>query len=892
MHNQWIRNLLRLPISAWLLFAMAVYVPIMGYLAVTSYINTMVGQPYVGVLTRWWGPLQCTAVTETTPPSWPLLASRQIQPGDCIAIIGETFTTTVLQERQSWPIRDRFVNLLIQRGTDQLIIYDQLINNLTATQLWQVQTPMIFMSLLCWLLASIVLVAKPTNEQNRVLAGLFFLLALAIISLNHAVEWPISNLFNILTIYSGIALIGATGIHFALLFPQPLDRFGWLRLIGYPFGIISLVMHVGSSIGEVSQPFSTLVETLSGVTPDYSVWPYVLDGILWFISLPLLLGRLLWVLYRRQSPQLNSQAWVILISWMLGMLPPMLATGIYLISRRWMLPGTTLITFLFFLPIAIAGSAYAMLRYQSFAYRGRVLSILTIMFVSTAITCIIMLVLSLLIGPVDGFQFLMLWLGVMSTTIFWFVGNPVRNIFRRHFLRNQDQYQAVYRFAEQLEGSSSTTQVVMLAAPAIAEAFSAEWVAIWRSDQPTLLFLHQGDQTTQRTGDAVTLLPTEPVFSRDLGTNELIGKLWIGPRTAAEPFDREDAILLDLLTDYLTRMMVGQLQIEKLAAVPGMLLAAEDRERRRLAHDLHDSALGFFGALPLRIERARRLSDQGKHEQLNSLYQSIEQDTRIVAQQVRGIVSKLSPHNLSQGQFVASVRSMAEQQCHSFAITLVWHADEGWNHLSNQQALHTYRIIEQAISNAIQHGAPDTISITLTSSDQHFVAQIQDDGCGFDSTEAPLTGHYGIESMHERARSLRGDLQIESTPGSGTTIRLQLPIDQQHAIMEQNQQTIQQIKPKQPTAQTVLLNIRQRLLLATAFVAILPVLFFQQIPEEPQCTPSQQSSSQRFFVYANNQANKTGICVSPGDTLIITTVAGVWSTDSTKGLVGAEGHPY
>jgi hypothetical protein len=233
---------------------------------------------------------------------------------------------------------------------------------------------------------------------------------------------------------------------------------------------------------------------------------------------------------------------------------------------------------------------------------------------------------------------------------------------------------------------------------------------------------------------------------------------------------------------------------------------------------------------------------------------------------------------------------MAEQQCQTFAIALVWHAEERWNHLSNQQALHTYRIIEQAMSNAIQHGAPDTISITLTSSDQDFVAQIHDNGGGFDSTQTPTAGHYGIESMHERARSLQGDLRIESKPGSGTTIQLQIPINPQQATAKPLPHAMQQIKPKQPTAKPAIFSIRQRILLATACVAILTVLFFQLLPEDPTCVPNRQLSSQRFFVSASNQANKTGICVSPGDTIIIQYISGVWSTDNRRGLVDAEGY--
>lgn len=85
-----------------------------------------------------------------------------------------------------------------------------------------------------------------------------------------------------------------------------------------------------------------------------------------------------------------------------------------------------------------------------------------------------------------------------------------------------------------------------------------------------------------------------------------------------------------------------------------------------------------------------------------------------------------------------------------------------------------YRIVQEAVSNALHHANANTISITLTHHDDDLVVLVEDDGDGFDPDQS--TTRLGLKGMHERATLQNGTLTIQSTRAKGTIIRLRLPI--------------------------------------------------------------------------------------------------------------------
>lgn len=86
-----------------------------------------------------------------------------------------------------------------------------------------------------------------------------------------------------------------------------------------------------------------------------------------------------------------------------------------------------------------------------------------------------------------------------------------------------------------------------------------------------------------------------------------------------------------------------------------------------------------------------------------------------------------------------------------------------------------YRIADEALTNVVRHAAATTCDVSLVESGQSIILTIADDGTGFDASVDPGSEHNGMRGMHERAELIDGVLTVETTPGSGTTIRLEAP---------------------------------------------------------------------------------------------------------------------
>lgn len=86
------------------------------------------------------------------------------------------------------------------------------------------------------------------------------------------------------------------------------------------------------------------------------------------------------------------------------------------------------------------------------------------------------------------------------------------------------------------------------------------------------------------------------------------------------------------------------------------------------------------------------------------------------------------------------------------------------------------RIAQEALHNVVKHARATSVALTLECTDEEVMFEVRDDGSGFDPI-GDFAGHLGLRSMRERAASLGGRVEIESTPGAGSKIRLTIPIN-------------------------------------------------------------------------------------------------------------------
>jgi signal transduction histidine kinase len=98
--------------------------------------------------------------------------------------------------------------------------------------------------------------------------------------------------------------------------------------------------------------------------------------------------------------------------------------------------------------------------------------------------------------------------------------------------------------------------------------------------------------------------------------------------------------------------------------------------------------------------------------------------------------------------------------------------------LPAEQRLLVFRIVQEALQNIIKHAQAKNITISISNTDKQYMLSIKDDGRGFDSKDAGISSSLGMRNMQERAALLKGVLKFTSSPGHGTMLELQIPINQ------------------------------------------------------------------------------------------------------------------
>ncbi len=201
------------------------------------------------------------------------------------------------------------------------------------------------------------------------------------------------------------------------------------------------------------------------------------------------------------------------------------------------------------------------------------------------------------------------------------------------------------------------------------------------------------------------------------------------------------------------------------------LLHTLEAERRRVARELHDEvghAIATVGVLLHALE-SEPGAVVGPHPEIAATHATIRSITESVAR----IVRDYHPAELLALGLEEALRTHARlfTQRHGLALRLSTAAVE--DQLSDEQALHLYRIVQEALANVARHGSAHRVAVRLVRHGARITATVRDDGVGFDP-EASRIGGLGLVTMRERAALIGGALAIRSRPGQGTEIRVTL----------------------------------------------------------------------------------------------------------------------
>jgi PAS domain S-box-containing protein len=217
---------------------------------------------------------------------------------------------------------------------------------------------------------------------------------------------------------------------------------------------------------------------------------------------------------------------------------------------------------------------------------------------------------------------------------------------------------------------------------------------------------------------------------------------------------------------------------KELRILSNQLLSAEEKERKRIARELHDSIGQALSAIKFSVENAlgqlRRVSDPSELEPLEALIPL----TQKTIEEVRRIVKDLRPSILDDLGILATINWFCREFQKVYASIRI-EADIDVQEEIIPSGLKTviYRILQEALNNVAKHSAADLVRLSLEQKDHRIIMRIQDNGAGFDVSKAisiaPSRRGFGLASMRERAALSGADFDITSEAGRGTTIQVE-----------------------------------------------------------------------------------------------------------------------
>ena len=202
------------------------------------------------------------------------------------------------------------------------------------------------------------------------------------------------------------------------------------------------------------------------------------------------------------------------------------------------------------------------------------------------------------------------------------------------------------------------------------------------------------------------------------------------------------------------------------------LVDAQETERRSLSRELHDEVAQALGLLLMDVGQLSNQFSSGE-EKRQELVQRIKSVAERAVQTVRNMALLLRPSMLDDLGLLAAVEWYARETSRRGEIEVEVHSENVSEDLGDELKLCVYRIVQEALNNAQRHSHAKTARVELTQTNGAIRVKIADEGRGFDPKR---TRGMGLLGMEERVKRLGGALTIESRPGAGTTIRVELPL--------------------------------------------------------------------------------------------------------------------
>jgi signal transduction histidine kinase len=221
------------------------------------------------------------------------------------------------------------------------------------------------------------------------------------------------------------------------------------------------------------------------------------------------------------------------------------------------------------------------------------------------------------------------------------------------------------------------------------------------------------------------------------------------------------------------RDRIDQIREENESTVLSAVIQAEEKARQSFARDLHDG----LGPVLSSIKMGMSAIDLQRLDQQNKLI--IQRSTDATDQAIvslKEISNQLSPHLLKNYGLTMAIGNLADQLLGNTGTRFHLNAGIGSERFPYQLEISLYRIVSELMNNSLKHGKPRLIWLSLDKQAGHISLNYTDDGAGFNPDQLFPNQGMGLDNIRSRVKSLKGLFRLESAPGKGINVTIQVPL--------------------------------------------------------------------------------------------------------------------
>ena len=282
-------------------------------------------------------------------------------------------------------------------------------------------------------------------------------------------------------------------------------------------------------------------------------------------------------------------------------------------------------------------------------------------------------------------------------------------------------------------------------------------------------------------------LSTEDVYQNDMSWKEELEQANSELSEAERKWEEQKKIcdFFERLRKFFTSLdSNAQINLESsnLTNYSVKLLETQEMDRNRISRDLHDSTVQCLTGLVHKMEYCSKLVDKDPVNVKLELQSMIDLNKDII-NGMREIIYDLRPMSLNNIGLVSTIESYCLHLRRYNNLDVVLKVEGKEQNLTSIVSVTLYRIIQEACNNVIRHARAKKLLIRIAYMERSIELDIEDNGTGFDlqhveehSQEDSLNG-FGLSTMRERARLLSGSFYINSKPGAGTKIHVDVPVN-------------------------------------------------------------------------------------------------------------------